>query len=207
MALYLDTADVDKARRGASLGFLAGLTTNPALLARAGGEPADVIAALCAAMPGMVFHQVIAAPGPELDAEIERYRAISDRIGFKFPCTLDHLRAVHALAGQGPLCAVTAVFDAAQAYLAAEAGADYAIPYVNRTTRLCGSGPALVADMAAVLKGTGCDILAASIKDPAEAVAALQAGARHLTVSWRVIEEMAAHRLTEMALADFAAAR
>jgi transaldolase len=207
MALYLDTADVDEARRGASLGFLAGLTTNPALLARAGGEPADVIAALCAAMPGVVFHQVTAAPGPALDAEIERYRAISDRVSFKFPCTLDHLRAVRALAGRGPLCAVTAVFDAAQAYLAAQAGADYAIPYVNRTTRLCSSGPALVADMAAVLEGTGCEILAASIKDPAEAVAALQAGACHLTVPWRVIEEMAAHRLTDMALADFAAAR
>jgi transaldolase len=99
---------------------------------------------------------------------------------------------------------VTGVFGAAQAYIAAEAGARFVIPYFNRTTRLAGSGAALVAEIAGVLRDGFCEILAASIKSPAEAVDALLAGAHHLTVPWQVLTGMANHRLTELALDEFA---
>jgi transaldolase len=79
-------------------------------------------------------------------------------------------------------------------------GAAYAIPYVNRATRYCGSGPALVAEIASVLEGTDREILAASIKTPAEAVETLLAGAHHLTLPWEVLAAMARHDLAEFAL-------
>ena len=206
MAVYLDSADMDDARRAAKLGFLGGATTNPALVARTGRAADQVVAELCEILPGTIFHQVTSPPGLALEAEIARFRAISNRVAFKFPCTLDYLPVIHNLSRQHVICAATGVFAAAQAYIAAEAGARYAVPYVNRTTRLCGDGPGLVAEMSAVLGDGACEILAASIKSPAEAVDTLLAGALHLTLSWKVLAALAEHRLTELAMEEFARA-
>jgi transaldolase len=204
MALYLDSADVGEARLAAELGFVAGVTTNPAIVAKAGRRAEAVIADLCTILPGTIFHQVTSPPGSTLEAEIERFRAVSAQVAFKIPCSLEYMRVVHGLAQQGVIAAVTAVYSAAQAYTAAQAGARYVIPYVNRATRLCGDGPALVAEIAAVLEGSSCEILAASIKSPAEAVDTLLAGAEHLTLPWEVLAAMAEHPLTELALEEFA---
>jgi transaldolase len=204
MALYLDSADVDEAHLVAELGFIEGVTTNPAIMAKAGRPAEEVIADLCAILPGTIFHQVISAPGPNLEAEIERFRAISARVAFKIPCSFEYLRVVYGLAQQGVIVAVTAVYSAAQAYIAAQAGARYVLPYVNRATRLCGDGPALVAEIAGVLNGSPCEILAASIKSPTEAVDALLAGAEHLTLPWEILSAMAEHPLTKLALEEFA---
>jgi transaldolase len=206
MSLFLDSALVEEARRAEALGFVAGATTNPALSARTGRPAPEVITELCAALQGIVFHQVRERPGPALDAEIDRFRQISEQVAFKLPCTLDYAGLANALSREGVVVAMTAVCSPAQVYLAAQAGAAYAIPYVDRTTRYCGSGAALVAEMAAVLEGTGCEILAASIKTPAEAVEALLAGAHHLTLSWEVLAAMAHHALTDLALQEFASA-
>jgi transaldolase len=204
MALYLDSADVGEARLAADLGFVAGVTTNPTIMAGAGRPAEEVIADLCAILPGTIFHQVISPPGPSLEAELERFRAISANVAFKLPCTLEYLRVAHVLAQQGMIVAVTAVFGGAQAYIAAQAGARYVIPYVNRATRLCGDGPALVAEIAGILDGSPCEILAASIKSPAEAVDTLLAGAEHVTLPWDVLAAMAEHPLTALALEEFA---
>jgi transaldolase len=214
MALFLDSAKVDDARRAADLGFVCGITTNPALVVGTGRPAEEVIAALCAVFSGTVFHQVVSPPGPALEAEIDRFRALSSRVAFKIPCEHDYMPAVHGLAEEGLDCAVTGVFGAAQAYIAAEAGARYIIPYVNRATRLCGDGPALVAEMAAVLAHAArsaaadraCEILAASIKSSSEAVDALLAGAHHLTLPWAVLATLAEHRLTDLAMDEFARA-
>ncbi len=207
MALYLDSADVGEARLAAELGFVAGVTTNPAIMAKAGRPAEEVIADLCTILPGTIFHQVISPPGPTLEAEIERFHAISAQVAFKIPCTLEYLRVAYGLAQQGLLVAVTAVYSGAQAYSAAQAGARYVIPYVNRATRLCGDGPALVAEIASVLEGSPCEVLAASIKSPAEAVDTLLAGAQHLTLPWEVLAAMTEHPLTTLALEEFARSR
>jgi transaldolase len=204
MALYLDSADLNEARQAAALGFVAGATTNPTLVARSGRPAEEVVAALCHLLPGTIFHQVTVSPGSALEAEIDRFLRISDRVAFKIPCTLDYLAVVNVLSRQGLTCAVTGVFAPAQAYIAAEAGAHYVIPYVNRATRLCGDGPTLVAGMAAVLEGSTCQILAASIKTSAEAVDTLLAGAQNLTLPWSVLAGLAEHPLTRQAIDQFA---
>jgi transaldolase len=98
---------------------------------------------------------------------------------------------------------VTALFSPAQAYLAREAGARYLIPYLNRSTRLLGDGVALVRAMAAVLGNSSTELVAASIKSPAEAAAALSAGADHLAVPFEVIKQMSHHPLTQQAIEEF----
>lgn len=204
MALFLDSARVEEAVQAASLGFVAGATTNPVLIARVGRPAQAVISDLCATLQGIIFYQVRHEPGPALEAEIDRMRQISQRVAFKLPCTLDYARVANDLSHEGVVAALTAVYSPAQAYLAAQAGAAYAIPYVNRATRYMGSGAALVAEMAAILDGTQCEILAASIKTPAEAAEVLLAGARHLTLPWEVLAAMAHHDLTDLALEEFA---
>lgn len=206
MALFLDSALVDEACQAAGLGFVAGATTNPTLIARSGRSARDVVADLCATLQGTIFHQVVETPGPALDAEIDEFRQISERVAFKLPCTLQYARVAHDLARRGVVCALTAVYSPAQAYLAAQAGAAYAIPYVNRATRYCGSGPALVAEIAAILGGTECQILAASLKSPTEVVETLLAGAHHVTLTWDVMAAMAHHPLTDLAMEEFARA-
>lgn len=207
MSLFLDSADPEDARQAYRLGFVAGITTNPTLIARTGRPALEVIAELCTIIPGPVFYQLSGPHFTAMLAEVEQAKAISPgQVIMKVPCTLEGLRLVHHFRDR-VLCAVTALFTPAQAYLAAEAGARYVIPYVNRSTRLLGDGPALVRQMAEALAHYKVEVLAASLKSPEEAVAALQAGAQHVTLPLPVILQMAESPYTAQALAEFEAAK
>jgi transaldolase len=99
--------------------------------------------------------------------------------------------------------AMTSIFNPSQAYLAAQAGARYIIPYVNRATRFTGDGIALIERLGAILSGSQCEILAASIKTATEAAEVLLAGSHHISVPFDVIAEMAENSLSQMAIAEF----
>lgn len=206
MALYLDSAQVDEVRQAMAWGFVTGVTTNPKLMAQAGRPPEEVIAEICRLCPGPVFYQPAAIDPSAMEEEGRRFSALSPaQIVLKIPASLDYLAVLARLAPQVP-CAATAVFSPAQAYLAAEAGARYVIPYVNRMTRYTGKGIALVAEIAEVLRVTGhrSELLAASLRGVDEVLACLSAGAQHVTLPLALIREMAAHPLSEQAIAEFA---
>lgn len=207
MTLYLDSALVDDARSAAALGFVRGATTNPLLVAAAGRPAEDVIADLCDILPGIVFHQLTAAAPAEREREARTFAALRPgRVGLKIPCTPDNLVLAHRLADDGLVVGITAIFGTAQAYLACEAGARYVLPYVNRSTRLQGDGPGLVAEIREVIDATGCtaEIIAASVKSPAEAVSTVLAGAHHLALPLAVITALGSHPLSEQAIEEFA---
>lgn len=209
MTILLDSASADDARRAAELGFVCGVTTNPHLIAKEGLAARDAIAALCALVPGTVFHQLVGRDRQAMVDEAEAMAGIvPGRVGLKIPCTLEHLAVAAELADRGHVVGITAIFAAAQTALACAAGARYVLPYVNRSTRLLGDGPALVRDMRAVIDALGApvEIVAASIKTPDEAVATLRSGAHHLTLPLSVIEAMADHPLSRQAIDDFARA-
>ncbi len=206
MALYLDSARTVEARTAAELGFVRGITTNPALLAEVGRPAAEVILELCDFVPGTVFHQLAAPTLEEREAEARRMVALRpDRVGLKIPCTPENLTLAARLVGDGYTVGITAIFSAAQAYLASEAGACFVLPYVNRSTRLQGNGPGLVEEMRSVIDATDSplEIIAASIKTPAEAVETVLAGAHHLTLPLSVIQAMGTHALSEQAIEAF----
>jgi transaldolase len=206
MALFLDSANLEDARRAASLGFVVGATTNPGLLARAGHtDGLQALQSLCPLFPGTVFYQLLGHTPEEMLAECAPFLSLAENVGLKVPCTVSGL-AFTAQVSPRATIAVTGVFTPGQAYLAAQAGAEYVIPYVNRVTRLTGDGPGLVGQMAAILDPTECEILAAGIKSPAEAVDTLLAGAGHVSLPLEVILAMAESPLTEKAVADFEAA-
>ena len=206
MTLFLDSAFVEDAQRAADLGFVWGATTNPTLMAKAGREPADVIADFCELLPGTVFYQLTAPTLAEREAEGLRMVEINPaKVGLKVPCTTENLGLLARLTDAGITCAVTAIFSAHQAYLACEAGAHYVLPYVNRSTRLQGDGPGLLSEMVAVIMASGMDaeLLAGSLKTPAEVVETVLAGAHHLTLSLDLILALGEHPLSFQAIAEF----
>jgi transaldolase len=182
------------------------VTTNPALLAAAGDTSLDALKPLCQLVPGRVFFQLTTHSTHSMLLQAQAAFSVSpSQVVLKVPCTLEGLQAVARLSLEIP-CAMTAIFSPAQAYLAQEAGARYVIPYVNRSTRLMGDGVALVEAIATVLANNGrssTEIVASSIKSPAEAVAARNAGAHHLSLPFEIIRQMAHHPLSEQAIQQF----
>ncbi len=204
MAIYLDTAIVAEAARASKFGWIAGITTNPTLLGKSDLSPDVTLKQLAQLIPGEVYYQLMAS---DFDGMVAEGKAAFGLIGkqtvLKIPATATGFQAVAHLSPEIP-CAVTAIYSASQAVVAAEAGAKYAIAYVNRATRLLGDGFALVQDMANVLKNSNTEILAASIKSPEEAVKTLLAGAHHLTLPFDVLQAIALHELSQQTVDEFA---
>ena len=208
MALFLDSANVDDVRQAMELGMIAGITTNPTLMARTGRPAEEVVVELCGICPGPVFHQLTSTSLSEMRKEARRFHALaSEQVVLKIHCNLTGLKLTAELSPHMP-CAVTGIFSAAQSYLACQAGARYAIPYVNRATRMGGNGIELVQQMAGLieLEDTGAEIVAASLKSPSEVVEALLAGAHHVTVPLQIIEAMAEHEGSTLSWEEFARA-
>ncbi len=204
MAIYLDTAIVAEAARASKFGWIAGITTNPTLLGKSDLSPDVTLKQLAQLISGEVYYQLMAS---DFDGMVAEGKAAFGLIGkqtvLKIPATAIGFQAVAHLSPEIP-CAVTAIYSASQAVVAAEAGAKYAIAYVNRATRLLGDGFALVQDMANVLKQSNTEILAASIKSPEEAVKTLLAGAHHLTLPFDVLQAIALHELSQQTVDEFA---
>lgn len=203
MPLFVDTADLAKAKEAATYNFVVGATTNPKLLAKAGyQDPRGALAELCPLFEGPVFYQLFIHDLEGMRKEVEEVKDIAPNLGLKIPCTLAGLR-VAAEFSSDIAVAVTAVFSPSQAYLAGQAGAGYVIPYVNRLSRYTGDGPAVVGRMMEALLDADTEILAAGIKSPKEAVDTLLAGAHHLSLPLEVIQAMAKDQLSDQAIEEF----
>jgi len=190
------------------LGFIAGITTNPNLLAGVPGSAEDIIAALADICPGPVYHQLTAPTLQEREEEAQRFLALRPNVGLKIPMTHENLELAARLSRTGARVGMTASYSPAQTYLTAEAGIHYSIAYVNRSTRLQGDGLALVRAMRAVIDrlSTPTVILVASLKTPAEVVDAVIAGAHDVTIPWPLMVEMGNHPLSFQTIEEFARA-
>lgn len=204
MSLFLDSAIAAEAEAAKKLGWVKGITTNPTLLAKSELPPETTLKQLAELTTGPLFYQLMAAEFEEMVAEGQAaFQLIGKQTVLKIPASLVGFQVVAALAPEIP-CAVTAIYSPAQAAIAQEAGAKYAIAYVNRATRLLGDGVALVREMAGVVAGSNTEIMAASIKSPQEAVASLQAGAHHLTLPLAMLQSMTNHELSVQTIDEFA---
>ncbi len=204
MALYLDSAIIKEATEVSQWGWVKGITTNPTLLAKSTLSVAETLKQLKQTTSGEICYQLMAS---DLNGMIKEANAAYELLGsqtvLKIPATAVGFQAVSRLSADIP-CSVTAIYSPSQAVVAMEAGAKYAIAYVNRATRLLGDGIKLVEEMAAVLKGSNTTILAASIKSAEEAAATLKAGATHLTLPLDILKLMTTHELSEKTVEEFA---
>jgi len=207
MAILLDSASVDDAAAAARLGFVRGITTNPALMARETREPLAHLERLLEAFPtGPVCYQPTLSTPEVMDDEARAAAALApDRVVAKLPATLDAITLAAALRADGIRCALTAVYSPAQAMLAHEAGCDWVIPYVDRAARH--SAGAVVIELAEMLEqlDSPTRILAASLKTAPQVVEAVLDGSHDVTAPLDVIRGLPAHPLTESAVREFAA--
>jgi len=210
MAILLDSASLADAAAAAELGFVSGITTNPALMARETGEPLTQLGRLLTAFPaGPLCFQPVGDTASELVDQARAAVSLSpQRIVVKLPATLEAVRAATALGAEGCHCALTAVYTPAQALLAAEVGCKWVIPYVDRAARQSVGGLVVIDALAAMLTALGSDtrILAASLKSSQQVVDVILHGAHDVTAPLDVLTGLAAHPLTESAVAEFAAA-
>ena len=207
MKFFLDTANVEDIRRGVNLGVVAGVTTNPSLVAKEGRDLTQVIQEITALVPGPVSAEVVAVDTEGMVAEGEKLAAIADNVIVKIPMTEAGLAAVRQLAQKGIKTNVTLVFSVNQALLAARAGAAYVSPFVGRLDDIGQDGIALVADIVDLFHqhDLKAEVIAASIRHTMHVTQAAMAGAQIATVPYAVLKQMTQHPLTASGLEKFLA--
>lgn len=203
MQLLLDSAIIEEARQSAKWGWVSGVTTNPALLAKSDLAPEKTLRKLRKLFMGPIFYQLI---GQTLDAMKDEAEKADDILGkqlvLKIPATELGFRATARLSKKYT-CAVTSIFTPAQALVAHAAGARFALYYHNRAKRLLKNGEELASELVQVLKRTDTLVVAASLKTPEEVVEARKAGVSILSTNFGVLAQMMKHELSEVALMEF----
>jgi len=208
MKFFVDTADLDEIRELAATGLLDGVTTNPSLVAKTGKKFLDVIQEICAVVPGPVSAEVTALDHPTMLAEGRRLARLAKNVTVKVPLTLDGLKTCKALAGEGTMVNVTLCFSAAQAILAAKAGASFVSPFVGRLDDISQPGLELIRDIVAIYRQYASfktEVLVASVRHPLHVVEAARLGAHVATLPPTVLRQLFHHPLTDKGLAQFLA--
>lgn len=207
MKLFLDTANVDEIVEINAWGVLDGVTTNPTLAAKEGIRFEDLIARICAEVPGPVSAEVVATDTEGMLAEAAELVAIADNVVVKLPLTPDGLGACRQLTDRGVRTNVTLCFSATQAILAARAGATYISPFAGRLDDIANDGIALVAEIADIyrIQGYDTEVLAASLRSPQHVAQAAAVGANVATLPTKVFHQMVRHPLTDAGLERFLA--
>jgi len=208
MKFFIDTADIATIRELAATGLVDGVTTNPSLVAKTGRKFIDVVAEICAVVPGPVSAEVAATDHETMLAEGRRLAKIARNVVVKVPLTPDGLKTCKALATAGTPVNVTLCFSAAQAILAAKAGAAYVSPFVGRLDDTGTDGMQLIADICEIYDQYpefSTEVLVASVRHPIHVVQAAKLGADVATLPPAVLRQMFAHPLTDKGLAAFVA--
>jgi transaldolase len=205
---FVDTADVAEIRALAALGMVDGVTTNPSLIAKSGRKITEVIAEICAAVPGPVSAEVTATDSDGMLREGRLLRKIAGNVTVKVPLTVDGLRACRTLSDEGTPVNVTLCFSAAQAILAAKAGAAFVSPFVGRLDDVGQDGMDLIAEIVAIYANYPAfrtEVLVASVRHPIHVVQAAKLGAHVATLPPAVLRALFNHPLTDKGLAAFLA--
>jgi len=206
MKFFVDTAEIAEIRELAATGLLDGVTTNPSLIAKSGRKIIEVIAEICEIVPGPVSAEVAATEYRAMLAEAAVLKAIAPNVTIKVPLTPDGLRACHALSQEGTMVNVTLCFSAAQALLAAKAGASFISPFVGRLDDIGQDGMLLIADIVQIYRNypvLRTEVLVASIRNPIHLIEAAKLGAHVATIPPAVIRQLYKHPLTDSGLAAF----
>lgn len=207
MKFFVDTADTAEIKSLAASGLLDGVTTNPSLVAKTGKRFLDVLAEICAVVPGPVSAEVAATDYDGMLAEARVVRGVAKNIAVKVPLTPDGLRACRHLSDEGAMVNVTLCFSAAQALLAAKAGAAFISPFVGRLDDVGEHGMGLVADIMAIYRNYPfkTEVLVASVRSPGHVIEAAKLGAHIATLPPAVLRSLFNHPLTDKGLANFLA--
>jgi transaldolase len=208
MKFFIDTANLNEIREAADLGLADGVTTNPSLVAKETGVDFKThIAAICEIVKGPVSAEVTSLDFDGMMREGREYAKIAPNVIVKCPLTRDGLKATRALTDEGTRVNVTLCFSAAQAILAAKAGAAYISPFVGRLDDIAHDGMQLISEIVEIYSNYDwrTEVLVASIRHPMHVVEAARLGAHVGTMPFKVIEQLFKHPLTDKGLEQFLA--
>ena len=207
MKFFIDSADVNEIQGAIDLGLCDGVTTNPSLVAKTGKPFAQVIREITAIVDGPISLEVTALDTEGMLAEARELAAIAENVVVKVPMTREGIRAVRQLSNEGIKTNVTLVFTAAQALLAAKAGASYVSPFIGRLDDIAQEGMDLIAQIVEIFDNYDflCEILVASVRHPVHVVDAARLGADVATIPASVIDKLFKHPLTDSGIATFLA--
>jgi transaldolase len=206
MKFFIDTANLDEIKEASELGLIDGVTTNPSLVAKEGTvDFKEHIAKICALVKGDVSAEVTALDVAGMLSEGREYAKIAPNVVIKCPLTLDGLKATRQFREEGTKVNVTLCFSAAQALLAAKAGATYISPFIGRLDDIGQDGMQLIRDIVQIYENYGfaTEVLAASIRHPMHIVDCALAGADVATIPLKVIQQLVNHPLTDKGLDSF----
>jgi transaldolase len=206
MKLFLDTANITEIKEMNDLGVIEGVTTNPTLIANEGRDPMKVYAEISKIIKGHVLAEVIDLETETMIKEGEELSAIAKNIVVKIPMCENGLKAVHYFSGKGIPTTVTLIFSAAQALLAARAGATYVCPFIGRLDDIGQEGIQLLDQIRTIFTQSGdikTKILAASIRTPNHVIEAASIGVDVATLPTKVLKQMIGHPLTDAGIKKF----
>lgn len=208
MKFFVDTADINEIRELAATGLLDGVTTNPSLVAKTGRDFIEVLKDICAVVEGPVSAEVTATDAAGMIAEGEKLAKIAKNITIKVPLTWDGLKACKHFTGKGIMVNVTLCFSAAQAILAAKAGATFVSPFIGRLDDIGQDGLQLIGDICTIYDNYDAfttEVLVASVRNPVHIVESAKMGAHVATIPASVMKQLVGHPLTDKGLAQFLA--
>lgn len=205
MKFFVDTADIGEIRDLAATGLLDGVTTNPSLVAKSGKVFLPLIQEICTVVKGPVSAEVAATDFETMLKEGEKLAGLAENIAVKVPLTPAGLKVCKHLSDKGTMVNVTLCFSAAQALLAAKAGAAFISPFVGRLDDIGTDGMELIADIVSIYENYdfATEVLVASVRHPMHIVDAAKIGAHVATCPPNVIRQLYAHPLTDKGLAAF----
>jgi len=207
MKFFLDTAEIKEIETGLEWGMVDGITTNPSLIAKAGKPYLPTVQEIARLVPGPVSGEVLATEYEEILTQGRRLSGLAENVVVKVPLTPAGLRAVATFKKEGIRTNVTLCFSAAQALLAAKAGAAYISPFVGRLDDIAEEGMELIDQVVTIYRNYGYDteVLVASVRHPIHMVQAAMLGADVATIPFKVLEQLYKHPLTDIGLDRFTA--
>ncbi len=205
MKFFADTAEISEIRDLAETGLLDGVTTNPSLVHKSGRDFLEVLKEICSVCSGPVSAEVVAVDYEGMLAQAEKLRRVADNVAIKVPLTQAGLKACNTLTDDGTMVNVTLCFSAAQALLAAKAGATFISPFVGRLDDVGSSGMELISEVRMIYDNYDfeTEILVASVRSPIHVVEAAKIGADVMTAPPKIIHQLFKHPLTDAGLAAF----
>lgn len=205
MKLFIDTANVADIKRANDMGIICGVTTNPSLIAKEGRDFKEVVTEITNIVDGPISAEVISLEADKMVEEALPLAAINKNIVIKLPMCEEGLKACKQLTAKGIKTNVTLVFSAAQALLAARAGATFVSPFLGRLDDIGMEGMALIEEIVDIFNASAIDteIIAASIRNPIHVTAAARMGCHIATVPFNVLLQMIKHPMTDNGIARF----
>lgn len=207
MKIFIDTANIAAIKEANDYGIISGVTTNPSIIAKEGRVFEEVLAEITSIVPdGVVFGEVLSLEHEKMVEEALELVKLGKNLEIKIPMCAEGLKAIKILKSKGIRTNCTLIFSAAQALLAARAGASYVSPFVGRLDDVGSDGLTLIADIAQIFQmydDIDCEIICASTRSPLHIIECAKLGADIATIPPAVIQQMIGHPLTTSGIDKF----